>query len=144
MTATKDSTVFGVPWEDAYGYVQAVRVGDTIYLSGQFSHDEAGNVVAPPPLDEEGRIQDHGNMGAQMRQTYANAAAILSRFDATLANVVEEVLYVTNMDAAFAAAGSVRKEAYGSDKPKVASTIITTSRLALPEQLIEIKFIAQL
>jgi hypothetical protein len=57
---------------------------------------------------------------------------------------VEEVLYVTNMDAAFAAAGSVRKEAYGSDRPTVASTILTTSRLALPEQLIEIKFIARL
>jgi enamine deaminase RidA (YjgF/YER057c/UK114 family) len=83
-------------------------------------------------------------MEAQMRQTYANAAAILSRFDATLANVVEEVLYVTNMDAAFAAAGAVRKEAYGSDRPTVASTIITTSRLALPEQLIEIKFTARL
>lgn len=136
--------MFGVPWEDAYGYVQAVRVGDTIYLSGQFSHDEAGNVVARPPLDEHGTIRDHGNMGAQLRRAYANAAAILSRFDATLANVVEEVLYVTNMDAAFAAAGSVRKEAYGSDKPRVASTIITTPRLALPEQLIEIKFIARL
>ena len=143
MSSTKDSTGFGLPWEDAYGYAQAVRVGDTIYVSGQLSHDDEGNIVAPPPLDGHGQILDHGNMATQMRQTYANAEKVLGRFGATLANVVEEVLYVTNMDAAFAAAQVVRKEAYGSDKPAVASTILTTSRLALPEQLIEIKFTAR-
>jgi hypothetical protein len=37
----------------------------------------------------------------------------LGEFGATLENVVEEVLYVTNMEKAFAAAGPVRKEAYG-------------------------------
>ncbi|HUP00206.1 MAG TPA: Rid family hydrolase [Gemmatimonadota bacterium] len=78
-----------------------------------------------------------------MRQTYANAQTILGKFDATLDDVVEEVLYVTDMDAAFAAAGPVRKEAYGSERPDVASTILVTPRLALPPQLIEIKFIAR-
>jgi hypothetical protein len=37
----------------------------------------------------------------------------------------------------------VRKEAYGSQRPPVASTILTTSRLALPAQLIEIRFTAR-
>jgi enamine deaminase RidA (YjgF/YER057c/UK114 family) len=78
-----------------------------------------------------------------MRQTYANAKKILSQFGATLDNVVEEVLCVTDMDTAFAVAGSVRKEAYGSKKPDVASTILVTPRLAFPTQLIEIKFIAK-
>ena len=78
-----------------------------------------------------------------MRQRYANGAKILGQYGATLDNVVEEVLYVTDMDAAFTAAGPVRKEAYGSEKPDVASTILVTPRLALPPQLIEIKFIAR-
>jgi enamine deaminase RidA (YjgF/YER057c/UK114 family) len=52
-------------------------------------------------------------METQMRQTYANATKILGEFGATLENVVEEVLYVTDMDRAFAVAGAVRKEAYG-------------------------------
>ena len=82
-------------------------------------------------------------METQMRQTYANAKKILSQFGATLENVVEEVLYVTDMETAFAAAGPVRKEAYGSKTPAVASTIIVTPRLSLPTQLIEIKFIAK-
>jgi enamine deaminase RidA (YjgF/YER057c/UK114 family) len=133
-----------MPWEDQYGYAQAVKVGNTIYVSGQLSHDEQGNMVAPAGLDEGGRIRDHSNMEAQMRQSYVNARRILARFGATLDNVVEEVIYVTDMDRAFAAAGPVRKEAYGSKRPAVASTILVTPRLALPTQLIEIKLVARL
>src|SRR3954469_21376550 len=143
MAIRKDVKGFGMSWEDEYGYAQAVKVGDTIYVSGQLSHDEQGNMVGAAPLDESGRIRDHSNMEIQMRQTYMNAKKILSEFGATLDDVVEEVLYVTDMDKAFAAAGPVRKEAYGSQKPEVASTIVATPRLALPTQLIEIKFIAK-
>jgi enamine deaminase RidA (YjgF/YER057c/UK114 family) len=143
MTISKDAKAMGMPWEAEYGYAQAVKVGDTIYLSGQLSHDDEGNFVGAAPLDDQGRIRDHSNMEIQMRQTYANAKKLLGQYGATLDNVVEEVLYVTDMDAAFAAAGPVRKEAYGSEKPDVASTILVTPRLALPPQLIEIKFIAR-
>ncbi len=134
----------GMPWEDKYGYAQAVKVGDTIYVSGQLSHDDKGAMVSPAPLDASGRITDHANMEAQMRQSYENARKVLARFGASLDDVVEEVLYVTDMQAAFAAAGPVRKKAYGIAKPQVASTILVTPRLALPEQLIEIKFVAKL
>ena len=144
MTLAKAVEGFGMPWEDQYGYAQAVKVGDTIYVSGQLSHDEQGNMVAPAGLDDDGRIRDHSNMEAQMRQSYVNAKRILARFGATLDNVVEEVIYVTDMDRAFAAAGPVRKEAYGSRRPEVASTILVTPRLALPTQLIEIKLVARL
>jgi enamine deaminase RidA (YjgF/YER057c/UK114 family) len=143
MTPNKEAKGLGMPWEDLYGYAQAVKVGDTIYVSGQLSHDDEGNMVGPAPLDENGNILDHSNMEIQMRQSYANARKLLGFYGATLDNVVEEVLYVTDMDTAFTAAGPVRKEAYGAEKPDVASTILTTSRLALPAQLIEIKFIAR-
>jgi len=33
------------------GYVQAVMVDDTIYVSGQLSHDNQGNMVGAAPLD---------------------------------------------------------------------------------------------
>jgi enamine deaminase RidA (YjgF/YER057c/UK114 family) len=143
MSLQKDAKGFGMPWESQYGYHQAVRVGDTVYVSGQLSHDDDGNIVGAPPLDAAGKILDHSKMEVQMRQTYANAKRILGEFGASLDDVVEEVIYVTNMDAAFAVAGAVRKEAYGSTKPAVASTILTTERLALPVQLIEIKFTAK-
>ena len=133
MATRKQVIGFGMPWEDVYGYAQAVKVDDTIYVSGQLSHDADGNMVGAAPPDME----------AQMRQTYANAKKILAKFGATLDDVVEEVIYVTDMDTAFAAAGPVRKEAYGSARPAVASTILVTSRLALAAQLIEIKFVAK-
>jgi len=129
----KEVKGFGMPWEDVYGYAQAVKVDDTIYVSGQLSHDAEGNMVGAAPPDME----------AQMRQTYANAKKILAKFGASLDDVVEEVIYVTDMDTAFAAAGPVRKEAYGAARPAVASTILVTSRLALAAQLIEIKFVAK-
>jgi len=47
---------FGVPWEDAYGYAQAVKVGATIHISGQLSHNNKGEMVAPAPVDEGGKV----------------------------------------------------------------------------------------
>jgi enamine deaminase RidA (YjgF/YER057c/UK114 family) len=143
MTINKETKTFGVPWESSYGYVQAVKVDDTIYVSGQLSHDDEGNMVGAAPLDDGNNIRDHSNMEIQMRQTYANAKRILAEFGATLDNVVEEVVYVTDMEQAMNVAGPVRKDAYGSQNPQVASTILVTTRLALATQLIEIKFIAK-
>lgn len=133
---------FGVPWESAYGYAQAVQHGDTIYLSGQLANDGA-ELVAPAPRDANGVITDFAGMGEQMRRTYHNAEELLGRFGASLDDVVEEVLYVLDVDAAFAVAGPVRKAAYRRDDPQVASTILGVTRLAFPEQLIEIKFVAK-
>jgi enamine deaminase RidA (YjgF/YER057c/UK114 family) len=136
------TATLGVPWEGAYGYRQAVRVRDTIYVSGQLSHDAAGNLVGPAPLDDAGNVTDASNMELQMRTTYANAIQVLGQLGATLDDVVEEVIYVTDLAAAFAVAGAVRKEAYRSDLPACASTIAEVKRLAFPQQLIEISFTA--
>lgn len=132
----------GVPWESGYGYVQAIQHGDTIYISGQLAN-KGSELVAPAPVDEDGKVADYSNMGEQMRQTYVNALELLKRFGASLDNVVEEVLYVLDVDTAFAVAGSVRKAAYGREDPQVASTVLGVTRLAFPDQLIEIKFIAR-
>ncbi|MFC8827012.1 Rid family hydrolase [Streptomyces sp. NPDC057137] len=133
---------FGVPWEESYGYVQAIKRGDTIYVSGQVAHDGT-KLVAPAPVNDDGRVTDFSNMGDQLRQCYANAAQLLRRFGASLDDVVDEVLYVLDADAGDAAAGPVRKEAYGRPDPQVASTMIGTSRLAFPELLVEVKLVAR-
>jgi enamine deaminase RidA (YjgF/YER057c/UK114 family) len=90
--------------------------------------------------DSSDVVTGKANMELQMRTTYANAAKVLARFGAGLEHVVEEVLYVTDMDAAFAVAGAVRKSAYRSDTPQCASTIAQVTRLAFPQQLVEIRF----
>jgi enamine deaminase RidA (YjgF/YER057c/UK114 family) len=139
-SADREPAYFGVPWENAYGYAQAVKAGGVIYVSGQLSHDESGNLVGPATVDEAGRVIDSSNMKLQMQTTYDNARRLLAKFGATLSDVVEEVIYVTDFEAAFAVAGEVRKIAYGTDMPLCASTIVGTTRLAFPQQLVEISF----
>jgi enamine deaminase RidA (YjgF/YER057c/UK114 family) len=130
----------GVPWEDAYGYAQAVRIGGTIYVSGQLGHDAEGHIVGDAT---DGPSENHvgSRMELQMRMSYANARVVLEQLGATLEDVVEEIIYVVDMAAAFSVAGPVRRAAYGH-APTCASTIVEVTRLALPQQLIEIRFTA--
>jgi enamine deaminase RidA (YjgF/YER057c/UK114 family) len=131
MTIKKEPKSLGMPWEKEYGYSQAVKVRNTIYISGQVSHDDKGKIVG---------LRD---MEAQMRQAYANIQNVLVQYGATMDNVVEEILFVTDMDTAFAAATKCRNEVF-SGTPIVASTIVQIQRLAFPELMIEIKCIAKL
>ena len=103
------------------------RSSGYIYVSGQLSHDDKGTMIAPAALDESGKPADFSRMEEQMRVTYANAAKLLARFGATLGHVVEETLYVLDVDAAFAVAGKVRKEAYAVARPRCASNLIGVS-----------------
>jgi 2-iminobutanoate/2-iminopropanoate deaminase len=130
MPISKDSKSLNMPWEQDYGYSQAVKIGNTIYLSGQVSHDDNGNIVGP------------GDMEMQMRQAYANVQKVLTKYGATMANIVDEVLFVTDMEAAFAAAVKCRRAVF-SGTPVVASTIVQIQRLAFPQFMIEIKCIAR-
>ena len=139
----KEAAYFGVPAEDEYGYAQAIKITNTIQF-GQLSQDDKGTMIAPAALDGSGKPADFSAMEAQMRVTYANAAKLLARIGATLDHVVEETLYVLDVDAAFAVAARVRKEAYTTARPQCASNLIGVSRLAFPELLVEIVFKAVL
>lgn len=144
MSATHRKTAsFGVPWESAYGYVQAVRVNNTIFVSGQLSHTPQGELVAPAELGADGKPVNFDTMEAQMRRTYENAQVLLAELGGSLADVVEETLFVIDVPAAFAASGKVRPAVYGQPVPQVASNLIGVSALAFPEQLIEIAFRAE-
>ena len=131
MAVSKDAKYLGVPWEKDYGYAQAVKVGDTIYLSGQISHDEQGNIVGV------------GDMETQMRQAYDNIQKLLAQYGATMDNIVDEVVFVTDIDAAMDAAAKCRQEIF-SGIPVLASTLVQLQRLAFPELTIEIKCVAKL
>ncbi|KAA0125959.1 RidA family protein [Chryseobacterium sp. SN22] len=123
----KTAEGFGMPWEDIYGYAQAVKKGNTVWISGQLGHNEKGELA--------------DGMEAQMKQAYANIKELLSRFDMTTENVVEEVIYAMDMTTAFEARKNFKAEFYGNPKA-VASTMVGVSGLALPGQLVEIKIVA--
>ena len=106
------------------------RLRDTIYLSGQVSHDDTGNIVG------------RGDMETQMRQAYSNIQKLLGQYGATIENIVDEILFVTNMDDAFAAAVKCIQEIF-SGTPVIASTIVQIQRLAFAELMIEIRCVAK-
>jgi len=130
MKINKEAKSLNMPWEEEYGYSQAVRVGDTIHLSGQVSHDDKGTVLG------------EGDMEVQMRAAYANVGKVLAQYGATIDNVVEETIYVTDMDAAFAARVKMKQEVF-PNAPAPASTIIQIQRLAFPQLMIEIRCLAR-
>ena len=130
MAISKEPKTLNMPWEQEYGYSQAVKVGNTIYLAGQVSHDDKGSIVGL------------GDMEMQMRQAYANIQKVLALYGATMGNIVDEMIFVRDMEAAFAAALKCRREIY-SGAPVVASTIVQIQRLAFPEFMIEIKCVAK-
>jgi 2-iminobutanoate/2-iminopropanoate deaminase len=131
MAINKEAKSFGMPWEKEYGYSQAVKVDNTIYLSGQVSHDDKGNIVG------------RGDMETQMRQAYENIKKVLAQYGATMDNVVDEVLFVTDMDAAFAARVKCKQEVFSSNNPVLTSTIVQIQRLAFPELMVEIRCICK-
>ena len=124
----KVAASLGMPWEDTYGYAQAVQVEETIYLAGQVGHDDQGNV--------------QGDMEIQMRSAYANVEKVLAQHGASIDDVVDETLFVTDMDAAFAARARMKDEIF-SAAVRPASTIVEVQRLAFPELMVEIKCIAR-
>ncbi len=129
MAVSKDARTFGNFMEEAYGFSQAVRVGDIIYVSGQTA---MGDDFAAVGGDD---------MAAQMREAYAGVTRVLAMFGAEPSDVVDEVLFVTDVMAAATCAKQVRGEVYG-DSFAVASTLIGVAALGSPDLMIEIKCVA--
>ena len=128
---TRKTTSFGLPWEKDYGYAQAVQVGDTIHVAGQVGHDDSGS------------FDTFDTMEKQMRQAYANVGKLLAAHGATFENVVDEILFVTDIDGAFAARVQCFASVFGG-KARLASTIVQVQRLAFPQLMVEIRCIARL
>lgn len=110
-----------------------VKVGDTLYLSGQVSVTQDGETVGA------------GDIAAQVRQAYKNVATVLASLGATMADIVDETLFVTDiagfLDKADALFG-IRAEMFGGE-PQVSQTLVEVSRLGSADWLIEIKCIAR-
>jgi enamine deaminase RidA (YjgF/YER057c/UK114 family) len=126
----KQTVKFGNFMEQAYGFSQAVKVGDTIHVAGQTAFGDDGIVGV-------------GDMAAQMREAYAAIGRVLAQLGASHADIVDETLYVTDPMAAAMASLEVRGEVYGPEF-EVASSLIGVQALGAPELLIEIKCTAQL
>jgi reactive intermediate/imine deaminase len=66
-------------------YSQAIRAGDTVYLSGQI------------PLDPKSMELVKGDIRAQARQVFDNLAAVAQASGGSLANAVRLTIYLTDL-----------------------------------------------
>ena len=111
------------PYEDVIGFSRAVRVGDTVYVSGTVAWGEDGKFVG------------EGDVYAQARQALRNIEKALQQAGASLSDVVRTRIYLTDIDR-WEEAARAHAEAFAEVKP--AATMVEVSRLADAKMLVEI------
>jgi reactive intermediate/imine deaminase len=102
-------------------YSQAVRVGNTIWVSGQI------------PLDPKTKELVGGGIEAQVRQTFQNLAAIVAAAKATLDDVVKVTIFLTDLSH-FALVNTIMAEHFKEPYPaRAAIGVASLPRGALVE-----------
>lgn len=120
---------FGVGSEQANAVIsQGYRTNDTIYISGQYSHDMNDQIVGV------------GDFEAQARQTLENIDGVLAGFGVKRSNIAELLVYLTNPREQSEQFIPIMQEYLGDHRP--AATMIGTTGLFYPEMLIEIRVVA--
>lgn len=110
--------------EKAYGYSHAVKIGNSIKISGAVSMDDAGNPTAV------------GNFEQQMKNCYADLEKVLAHYSCTFDDVVVENVFTTDMPKFLEFAG-YRAEIYKNHFPT--GSWLGVKELAVPEFMIEIE-----
>ncbi len=114
----------GTPWEAVHGYSRAVRVGNSIYVSGTTASDEQGNVMG---IDDP---------YAQTVYIIEKISRALGEAGATLADVVRTRIFVTDIGR-WEEVARAHAQFFAEIRP--ASTMVEISKLVDNRQLVEIE-----
>lgn len=111
-------------------YTHVVVAGNTVYLSGQVSNNEKGEVIGK------------GDLRAQVARVYENLSTCLKAAGVTFNDVVKMNTYVVSMKPEdLPVIREVRSRYLNKEHPP-ASTLVSVHALASPDYLIEIEAIA--
>ena len=114
-------------WSDRYTYVPALRVGDTVWLSGTTGTDDTGRITAP------------GDIVEQTRQIFRKFQALLNAIGGSCEDIVETTDYFTTTEN-YPATAAVRREFFKTTRPT--STGVQVAGLLREHALIEISAVA--
>jgi len=130
LTQPHSVVVTGVP--QLPGFSTAVKVGNTVYLSGQV------------PLDSTEHLVGKGDLSAQAVQAFANLAHVIRAARGVPADLVQLTVYVVGYDTS--AAGVIRRAVEPYVEPQVppALTIVGVATLPEPGMLIAVDGVAVL
>ena len=114
----------GAQWEDIVGYSRAVRVGNTIEISGTVAVDENGNVVGKKKAYE------------QTKFILEKIGRVLTDSGASLKDGVRTRMFVTDISK-WQEYGRAHGEFFGTIKP--CTTMVEVSSLISSSYMIEIE-----
>ncbi len=104
-------------------YTDAVRAGDTLWVSGLLAVDRDGSLIGGSEVTR------------QAEQVFRNLTLVLNRAGVGFDDVVKVVVYLVEIEHR-AAVNEVRKRHFGESRP--ASTLVEVSALAIPGALVEV------
>jgi len=129
MKKKRKPVFIGDQWPDKYTYVPALRVGNTIWLSGTTGTDDSGTITAPDDIVE------------QTRQIFRKFESLLNKEGGSCSDIVETKDFITTTEN-YKDTADVRREIFKGKFPS--STGVLVSGLLRKDALIEISAVAVL